>query len=88
MVSHDNVLQCVLVHWNLLEHRIAMLLLRTVFQRLLAHAFYSQVETWARCENLEANYADLVMTSLLQVVLLGAAPLLEIDQARSAGRCL
>lgn len=29
---------------------------------------------------LEANYADLVMTSLLQVVLLGAAPLLEIDE--------
>lgn len=31
----------------------------------------------------QANYADLVMTSLLQVVLLGAAPLLEIDQANS-----
>ncbi|CAK9062829.1 Metabotropic glutamate receptor 7 (mGluR7) [Durusdinium trenchii] len=41
-----------------------------------------QVRVWPwRTE--QANYADLVMTSLLQVVLLGAAPLLEIDEANS-----
>ncbi|CAJ1358827.1 unnamed protein product [Effrenium voratum] len=41
-----------------------------------------QVRTWPwRTE--QANYADLIMTCFLQIVLLGAAPLLEIDQAQS-----
>ena len=41
-----------------------------------------QVRVWPwRTE--QANFADLVMTALLQIVLLGAAPLLEIDQANS-----
>lgn len=41
---------------------------------------FSQLQMRSKSCPLEANYADLVMTSLLQVVLLGAAPLLEIDE--------
>ena len=41
-----------------------------------------QVRVWPwRTE--QANFADLVMTALLQIVLLGAAPLLDIDESNS-----
>eukprot|EP00439_Symbiodinium_sp_Y106_P020097 s1659_g2.t1 len=41
-----------------------------------------QVRSWP-WRTPQANYADLVMTAFLQVVLLGAAPLLEIDKEQS-----
>ncbi|CAE7320100.1 Grm8 [Symbiodinium necroappetens] len=41
-----------------------------------------QVRSWPWRTPM-ANYADLVMTAFLQVVLLGAAPLLEIDKEQS-----
>eukprot|EP00439_Symbiodinium_sp_Y106_P023600 s2265_g2.t2 len=42
-----------------------------------------QIRAWPWRTEI-ANFADLVMTCLLQIVLLGAAPLLEIDKDKSS----